>query len=179
MLRYLTGIALVAGVVLFAACSNSPDRLLKDGADAMHGLVSDPKVNEVKINKGIMSLDMFLDSNPHHEHADSALFMLATLQEIKGEHKEAAQNYLRLLHEYPTSSYRSKSLILAGHIYEEINDFNRARAAYERLIREFPEHEFVAGGSARWLIDNIGRPIQDWPVPYGEDAQESPATSPN
>ena len=170
MRRFFTGLAIVASVIVFAACSNGPDRLLKDGADAMNNLGADPALNEAKISKGIASLGLFLDRHPHHENADSALFMLATLQEIKGDHRDAAQNYLRLLREYSTSSFRAKSLILAGHIYEGLNDFNRARAAYERLIREFPEHEFVTGGSAKWLLENIGRPIQDWPVPYGDDA---------
>lgn len=177
MRRFFTGLAIAASVVVFAACSNGPDRLLKDGADAMNNLDADPALNEAKIGQGIESLSLFLDRHLHHEHADSALFMLATLQEIKGDRRDAAQNHLRLVREYPTSSFRSKSLILAGHIYEGLNDFNRARAAYERLIREFPEDEFVTGGSAQWLLDNIGRPIQDWPVPYGEDAPRAPETT--
>ncbi len=177
MRRLFAGLALVACVVVFAACSNSPDRLLQDGADAMHSLEADPALNEAKIGKGIESLKLFLDQHLHHEHADSALFMLATLQEVKGDHQDAAENYLRLLREHPTSTFRAKSLILAGHIFEGLNDFNRARAAYERLIREFPEHEFVTGGSAQWLLENIGRPIQDWPVPYGDDAPRASANT--
>lgn len=158
----------------FTACSTGPESLLEDGATAMESLMTESKLNVPVVRKGIASLEAFIEQSPYHAHADSALFMLATLQEVTGKHRDAAQNYLRILRSYPESEFRARGLILAGHIYENMGDINRSKAAYERLIEEFPEHEFVSGGSAQWLLDNLGRPSEEWPVPFGEPGGETP-----
>jgi tetratricopeptide (TPR) repeat protein len=167
----------VVGLIAISACSDGPTRLLEDGAAAMSSLTTEASVNQEMVDKGITSLGTFLERHTNHVLADSALFMLATLEQVKGDYRASAQNYLRLLREYPESAFKAKSLILAGHLYEGMLDYDRARAAYERLIKDFPEHEFVVGGSARWLLDNMGRNAEDWPIPFDPDSPDTQNTT--
>ena len=164
MRRFTFGLIVLAMMSQFA-CSGGPASLLEDGAIAM-GSLSDEQLDTELIDRGKASLETFLDRHTNNADADSARFMLATLQEVGGLHIDAAQNYLELLRRHPESRFCAKSLILAGHIYEAIPDYARAHAAYDRLIRDYPDHEFVAGGSAKWLLDNLGRSAEEWPVPF-------------
>ena len=175
-MRHLTfGVVLSVIASVVTACSTGPESLLEDGTTAMKSLMTESTLNVPVVRKGMASLETFLEQSPYHAHADSALFMLATLQEVSGRHRDAAQNYLRILRSYPESEFRARGLILAGHIYENLGDVNRSKAAYERLIEEFPEHEFVTGGSAQWLLNNLGRPSEEWPVPFEEPDGEAPS----
>ena len=176
MRRLCARFAAIGICSILAGCSASPESLLEDGRDAMLVVSELPSVDSTLINKGIASLQTFVDRYPADSRADSALFMMASLQDIIGQPRKAAENFLALLRQYPESRYRPNSLILAGHIYERIHDFRRARACYETLMRDFPKNEFVRGGSAQWLLDNMNAPPEDWPVPFAADSL-APATS--
>jgi len=159
-------------MAFLSACSESPEALLKDGHAAMVSLddsVIDPG-DSALIAKGIASLETFCDRYPKNSHADSALFMLGSLEGATGKNELATQSFLKLVEEYPQSKFRPKSIILAGHTYEAMRDYERARACYERLIREYPDHEFVRGGSAQWLLDHLGQPPEEWLIPFGADS---------
>ena len=176
MKRFMFGLIVLAAAGQ-VACSGGPADLLEDGALAMGSLSNEQPLETELIDKGKSSLEMFIERHPNHVDADSARFMLATLQEVGGYHVDAAQNYLEILRQHPESRFGAKSLILAGHIYEAMYDYARARASYDRLIRDYPEHEFVTGGSAQWLLDNMGRSADDWPVPF-DSVETDPGTSP-
>ncbi len=177
-MRYLRTNFLLAGA-LFAmlGCSESPESLLEDGHAAMRLMAESDAIDSGRIDDGIASLRAFVDRYPNDLNADSALFMMASLQDVMGDHREAADNYRALLRLYPDSKYRPKSLILAGHIYERTRDLTRAKACYEMLIRDFPEHEFVVGGSAQWLLDNMNAPPESWPIPFDADSLDQAPSS--
>ena len=170
MRRLCASIAVIGICSMLAGCAASPDSLLEDGHDAMLAVSEAAPIDSNLISKGIASLQAFVDRYPTDLRADSALYMMASLQDIIGEQRTAADNFLALLRQYPDSKYRAKSLILAGHIYERVREFTRARACYEALIRDFPDHEFVRGGSAQWLLDNMNAPPETWPVPFEADS---------
>jgi hypothetical protein len=49
---------------------------------------------------------------------------------------------------------------MIGFIYaNELKDFEKAKIAYEKFLKDFPEHEMAK--DARWEIDHLGKDISD------------------
>lgn len=64
--------------------------------------------------------------------------------------------YERLVTLYPNDQNANKALFMTGFIYsEELKDYDKARAAFQRLLRDFPQSEFVP--SAKWMMENMGK----------------------
>jgi len=171
MRRVLTACVVIGGLsLLAAACSPSAEDLLKDGDTAMRSLARSTGIDTAVVNKGIASEKMLLTRFPDDSRADSATFVLAALLDVMSRRQEAADTYLAIVNNYPTSRFRPKGLVLAGHLLEGMRDYRRARACYERLIREYPNDDFVTGGSARWLLDYMELPPEKWSVPFQADS---------
>jgi tetratricopeptide (TPR) repeat protein len=164
----------VFGLVLVAGCSPGRESLLQDGRNALHSLER-PSVDTVLVTKGIGSLRSFIERYTSDPRVDSAYYMLASLQGILSKNDEAVASFFQLINAYPHSPLRPNSLILAGHIYEETYKYDQAKACLEKLIREYPDHEFVRNGSAKALIDHMGQPLDEWIIPFEPDSTTSPA----
>ncbi len=72
--------------------------------------------------------------------AQEFIIYCLSVQEKWPEAAEAATS-LRTVH--PGSRTAIRSYLFLGRIYEELNDFKKAIAAYENFSKEFPDHPIV------------------------------------
>ena len=170
MKRLLSVCVLVCAVVVMYGCSSgeSADTLYTRGHAAWDTLTVNPGVNTEQVRAGYESLREFLQRFPEDARADSALFMMAWCQGALGQRRQAADVFIQFYQRKPDHPLSANCLILSGQIFDENREYEKARECYRQLIRRFPEHEFVQGGSAAWLLNNIGRPADSLEIPFFE-----------
>jgi TolA-binding protein len=98
---------------------------------------------------------------PEHELAPRALKHLAMLSQQDGQMEDAIGRYEQLLREYPSSDQADEAQFMIAFICEEyLGDLDRARAAYQSVIDQYPDSELAV--SARRLLPNVGRDPEEW-----------------
>ena len=103
----------------------------------------------------------FLTRYPEHLRSDEALRNLAMIARQDGDMAEAIGYYERLIADYPKSKYGDEAQFMIAFIYEEhLQDQERARQAYQRVIERYPESDLAA--SARRLLPHVGRNPEEW-----------------
>jgi outer membrane protein assembly factor BamD (BamD/ComL family) len=92
--------------------------------------------------------------------SDVELFTQATQLQREGKYDEAIGCYEKLVAKYAKSDYCPQAQFMIGFIYaNELKDFEKAKIAYEKFLKDFPEHEMAK--DARWEIDHLGKDISD------------------
>jgi TolA-binding protein len=89
-------------------------------------------------------LDAFRQTYPEHELHREATKQIALVYRKAGELSRSAQEYERVANESDNSELRAEALLLAGQLYQEAADENRALAAYLRYVEQFPKPVEVA-----------------------------------
>ncbi len=79
-----------------------------------------------------------------------ALFMNASKLQEEERHKEAAEEYLRVVSENPYHENAVKALFNAAYSYEKALMFDSAMKLHERIYKEYPYSEFAA--DSLWLV---------------------------
>ena len=103
----------------------------------------------------------FLTRYPQHLRSDEALRNLAMIARQDGDMEGAIGYYERLIADYPNSKYGDEAQFMIAFIYEEhLQDQERARQAYQRVIERYPESDLAA--SARRLLPHVGRNPEEW-----------------
>ncbi len=166
MKRVATAIVGVAFAVLVFACSESADDLYTRGHAIWTAQKDAVEIDTTKVREGYEALDEFLLRFPNDPRADDALFIVAWSQDVLGHHMAAAESFVEFYRKNPENPRSAKSLILAGQIFDNNEEYEKARECYRLLIRRFPEHEFVKNGSAQWLMHNIGQPLDSLDIPF-------------
>jgi cellulose synthase operon protein C len=83
-------------------------------------------------------LDEFRRDHPAHQLAQEATRQIANAYRQAGALASSAGEYERVVNESTDPELRAEALLLAGRLYEEAQDVQRALAAYTRYVREFP-----------------------------------------
>lgn len=107
-----------------------------------------------------LSLTVFLVIGCGPKLSDSEMFAQANQLQREGKYEDAIASYKSLVSSYPKSTYAPQAQFMVGFIYaNELKKIDEAKTAYEKFIKDFPEHEMVK--DARWEIEHLGQDIQD------------------
>ncbi|MEK7706294.1 MAG: tetratricopeptide repeat protein, partial [Myxococcota bacterium] len=68
-----------------------------------------------------------------------AMFKLAEALDQKGEYEGAAELYLKLLDENPSTQFADSALNNAAVAYEKVKRYDSASRLYERMVRDYPK----------------------------------------
>lgn len=113
------------------------------------------------IDQAINSYKAFVAKFPEHEKAPAALKNWAAIAQQKGDMQGAITLYERLLGEYSQSDLCDEAQFMIAFIYEEyLDDTEKARGAYQRVIDLYPNSELAA--SARQLLPHVGQDPEEW-----------------
>ncbi|HOT35779.1 MAG TPA: tetratricopeptide repeat protein [Candidatus Latescibacteria bacterium] len=173
-------VSVLATCALFAAtmmaCGRSPEALLKKGNAALLETTK-PQPDTATIDDGVKALREFTTRHMGHEHADSAYYLLGMIYGATQRNAEAGETFMTLVQNFPTSRLRPKSLILASQAYENVKKYGHAKQCMQTLMAEYPDHEFVKGGSAKWLFLNIGKEPEAWDQSFISDSSTARAST--
>jgi peptidyl-prolyl cis-trans isomerase C len=81
---------------------------------------------------------------------------LFTLAQQTEDPLERLNDYAELVFNYPEGEHAAEAQFMIGFIYsEELHQDEQARAAFEKMIRDYPNSELV--DSAKWMLANMGK----------------------
>lgn len=86
---------------------------------------------------------------PDHPRVSNCVYWIGESHFGAGNYREAVNAFSRVLN-YPNSLKRDDALLMLGRSYVQMNQKTEAREAFNRLITEFPNSEFVAKAQ-EWL----------------------------
>ncbi len=110
--------------------------------------------------------DKFTDDTlaPHY------LFKAAKIYELTGNFNRSIELYEKLDDNYPNHDLAPEALFFEGFIYETaLQDYPRAKAAFEELIKRFPKHQYAE--VAKVNLPHVGT-IPD----FAKELETGPAT---
>ena len=84
-------------------------------------------------------LDDFRSTNPGHELEKEATKQIAFVHREAGELLQAAAEYERVAVESENPELRAEALLLAGDLYEQSKNADRALDVYSRYVEQFPK----------------------------------------
>ena len=87
----------------------------------------------------IPDLRQFLASGPDQEYVGSAHALLAAAFEQTGQLLDAAKEYEAAANTYPYAFLKAQNLVEAGRTYTAAGDSAAARAAYERVLKDYQD----------------------------------------
>ena len=76
----------------------------------------------------------FVERYSNYAEAPGFLFEAARIQERNNQLLEAAENWERLMNEYPASENSYRGLFLAGIVYYRLGDYDRALTVFQRAL---------------------------------------------
>jgi len=86
---------------------------------------------------------------PDHPRVSNCVYWIGESHFGAGNYREAVNAFSRVLN-YPRSLKRDDALLMLGRAYAQLNQKTEAREAFNRLIAEYPNSEFVAKAQ-EWL----------------------------
>ena len=154
----VVGLVLVVVAAWTAGCGEGgPEQLYAAAEGASRRAATD----SAAVSEAVDLLASFLEQYPQHERAPESLKMLAMLVQQSGDMRGAIAHYERLLSTYPQSECADEAQFMIGFIYEEhLQDFDRARVAYQRVVDEYPGTDLAT--NAERLLPHVGRPAEEW-----------------
>ncbi len=153
-------VVLFAAILLFlsaalSGCGRSADELYSEGKKL---IVSDDSVDE-----GISLLLEFAEKHPDDDRTPEVLLAVATARQSRGDIDGAVETFTRLIDRYPDTDEAYKGLFLLSYLYFEDGDrMEEAKQSLMRFVELYPDSELTV--SARVLLDNIGRPVDEWDI---------------
>jgi len=99
-------------------------------------------------------LEAFRSTYPKHKMAGEATRLIARAYRESGELSHAAGEYERLASESTDEAVRRESLLVAGDLYQQSNASDKALAAYQHYITDFPK-PLETALEARFKISEI------------------------
>ncbi|MGD9898582.1 MAG: outer membrane protein assembly factor BamD [Calditrichaceae bacterium] len=95
---------------------------------------------------------------PEEEYYKSATDAYA-----KEDFSGAAENFKKLVENYPTGKKYAESLFMLGFINaNNLENFKDAEKYYNEFIKKFPEHDLA--DDARYELDMLGKDINNLPM---------------
>ena len=154
-MKYGMPVILLVLALMSAGCGQSADRLYTEGK----ALVADPET----IDRGLAKLLAFDTDFPGDPRAPEVLLTIAGVHQARTDFTRAIETYETLFTRFPGSPEEYKGRFLLAYLYyDQLQDTARAAALYRDFITAYPDSELTA--SARILLENIDRPIDQWPV---------------
>jgi tetratricopeptide (TPR) repeat protein len=84
-------------------------------------------------------LETFRQTHPDHELQREATKQIASVRREEGDLSRAAEEYERVALEAEDDVLRAEAMLLAGELYEEADEAERALVVYLAYVEQFPE----------------------------------------
>lgn len=98
----------------------------------------------------LQSYIQFTDTYPTDERSPDFLYKGAGIARGVGVHTRALKMYQRILEDYPEFGKQAETHFLIAFTYDnDLKEVELARAAYQEVIDQFPEHEFAEQSAER------------------------------
>lgn len=107
-----------------------------------------------KYDEAIRGFGSMLDQWPQGRYADNALYWMGEAQLIKRDYAGAAGSFQGVADRFPSSAKMADSLYKLGVSQFELKRNPEARAAWQRVIREYPNTN--AANLAKQKLDQLG-----------------------
>ena len=115
-------------------------------------------------------LETFRETHPDHEMQHEATKQIASVRREEGDLSRAAAEYERVALEAEDDVLRAEAMLLAGELYEEVSEADRALAVYLAYVEQFPE-PIETAIETRFSIAEIYRAAHD-AAAYREQLRE-------
>ena len=158
--------AIVSGLLACSGCGQSPDELYTEAISLVQ--------ERDTLDEGLDALLTFERKYPGDPRTPEVLLSIATVHQAKNDYDAAVDAFGRLIDTYPGTPEEYKGRFLLGYLYyDDLGDTGHAAEVFNAFITAYPDSDLTA--SARVLLDNIDRPIEEWEI--FEDIAESPGPS--
>jgi TolA-binding protein len=105
-------------------------------------------------------LENFRETHPNHELSGEATKQIASVRREEGDLSRAAQEYERVAREADDAELRGEAMLIAGELYADAKETDRALAVYLAYVEEFPTPIEIAV-ETRFTIAEIYRTTRD------------------
>lgn len=134
-------------------CGKSPDSLYTEGKT----LIAKPETQE----KGMMALEKFEKKFPDDPRAPEVMLAIAAIHQSEKRFSEAETKFMQVMEKYPGSPAAYKGMFLLGYMYyDDIKDTDKAKEILNKFVAAYPDSGLAV--SAKVLLENIGRPVEQW-----------------
>lgn len=118
------------------------------GGTVLAGLPANPTKEEFDVAYGYFkqkdydnaerSFTAFLQKNPKTHYTSDALYYLGETYYQRGQHKEAAEQYLKISTDYATSPRAAEAMLRLGESLQAMHAKEQACAAFGEVARKYP-----------------------------------------
>ncbi|MCL6584151.1 MAG: tetratricopeptide repeat protein [bacterium] len=129
----------------YTAAMNTLDQVLKlypssASADDALFLKAEAYYNLGEYDKAILTYKQYLEKyKTKGAHSIEALSSIGYSYEAKGEYKEAARAFQKILDDYQGYLLRDNIYMELGRCYEQMKEFSKAKEAYQKLVANFSD----------------------------------------
>ncbi len=89
-------------------------------------------------------------------------FLKAQELQKSGKYHEAINLFKEIISKSAKNKYTAQSQFMIGFILaENLKEYDSAKIEFEKFIKEYPDNPLVK--SAKWEIDNMGKPLDSIP----------------
>jgi len=105
-------------------------------------------------------LEAFREAYPEHELNHEATVQIASVRREEGNLSRAAQEYERVAREADDAELRGEAMLVAGELYQDSDELDRAVAVYLAYVEEFPQPLEIAV-ETRFTVAGIYTALED------------------
>ncbi len=163
MKKIIPSLFFLFAFLVSAGCGKSPDKLYSEAKALI--------ANQETVDRGLESLIAFDKNYPRDPREPEILLCIASAYQAKQDYIRAVETYESLSQRYPGTPEEYKGRFLLGYLYyDEMHDMEKAAATFKDFVAAYPDSELTM--SARLLLENMDRPIDQWPVVQQLNASE-------
>lgn len=166
-------------MLVFSACTD-PRQIQLDLIQAEEQKIAKAVNAPMDIEVAKRLIDLYSDyiaTYPDDTLSPKYLFKTGEIQMNIGESQLAINSLDSLIQKYPNASLVPQAIYLQGFIWEDrIHSTEKARIAFESLIKQFPNHELSE--NAKLYIQVLGKSPEEL-IKEFEKADSSAVTLPN
>jgi len=96
-------------------------------------------VRRRKYEQALQTLSDFIEKYPKSEYMDSAIYWRGEVYYAKRAYRNALEQFQVVTTRFPASRKMPDSLLKIGMCHKRLGDFERARALFSRLRRQYPK----------------------------------------
>ena len=138
-----------AMMVVMASCHNQNQKTTQNDVQKAESALfnEDQTVNEAAANEAVATFSKYAEENADASDAPEVLFKAVDIAvNMRHDAQQSIAMVERLVNDYPTFDKNPVALfMLAAFVYDEqLNDLDKARETYQRIIDNYPDSPFAA-----------------------------------
>jgi len=141
--------------IIITGCSKSADNLYAESKTLI--------TKEETFDKGLETLMKFEKKFPKDTRTPEVILALATGFQTHKDFEKAEDAFKRLIEKFPDSPEAYKGMFILGYMYfDDMKNEVKAKEILNKFIKMYPDSGLTV--SARILVENIGLPLEKWPI---------------